>query len=211
MGFSRKREGLLIHTNVPKALTQVLELDLQVYVSFVLAERATGMLLKEKPIYQIGEDCSGGNNTEDHQDSSPRMNLIISGTAMQWQVSKGEMDLAHPGASEMRRDKAEGNGSTRRGKTPGQANISSCLWGLLDLKWEPHKEKVERIKGEREREPVGRLGTPDEELRGTQEEPCSRDQVGSFRSMGGEWKSWLVLKDEPRINYRTCTPDVSES
>lgn len=54
VGFSRKREGLLIHTNVPKALTQVLELDLQVYVSFVLGERATGMLLKGKPIYQIG-------------------------------------------------------------------------------------------------------------------------------------------------------------
>lgn len=71
------------------------------------------MLLKGKPIYQIGEDCSGGNNTEDHQDSSPRVNLIISGTAMQWQVSKGEMDLAHPGTSEMRRDKAEGPSQCR--------------------------------------------------------------------------------------------------
>lgn len=67
VGFSSEREGL-IHTNVPKALAQVLELDLQVYVIFVLAERATGMLFKEKPIYQIGEGCSGGNT--DHQDSS---------------------------------------------------------------------------------------------------------------------------------------------
>lgn len=110
VGFSSEREGL-IHTNVPKALTQVLELDLQVYVIFVLAERATGMLFKEKPIYQIGEGCSGGNT--DHQDSSPRVNLIISGTAMQWQVSTGEMDLAHPGTSEMRRDKGEGPSQCR--------------------------------------------------------------------------------------------------
>lgn len=68
---------------------------------------------------------------------------------------------------------------------PGQANISSCLWGLLDLRWEPHKEKVERIKGERQREPVGRLGTPDEELRGTQEEPCPETEWG----LSGPWEA----------------------
>lgn len=48
VGFSREWEGL-IHTHVPKALTQALELDFQVYVIFVLPERATGMLLKGKP------------------------------------------------------------------------------------------------------------------------------------------------------------------
>lgn len=116
VGFSREWEGL-IHTNVPKALTQVLELDLQVYVIFVLAESATGMLFKGKPIYQTGEDCSGGNSTEGHQDSSPRVNLLISGTAMQWQVSKGETDQAHRGTSEMRRDKGEGPSQAEKGST----------------------------------------------------------------------------------------------
>lgn len=125
------------------------------------------------------------------------MNLP-SGRAERWQVSSVDREPAQArpvglGGPGTRPISVRRNGCTRRGEAPGHADITH-VWGLSDLLWEPRQEEVQRVKGERRRGPVWRLGTPDRELGAPGESPAPETtgspdgglQVPGQQGAGGE-------------------------